>query len=126
MRLHNTFLLLGWFCVLPFTGWGQEKKPVNSAYITGNDSLLVGRFYFSQKYTSFRLRTGAQQLYYRPNTTLNVGVGATYRWLSLNIAVPAPGLNKNDDRGKTKYLDLQAHAYPRNWTIDFYGQNYRG
>ncbi len=126
--MKRNSLLTGVLLVLaliPLAGRGQSPK-ADKQYIVMYDSLLVGRFYFSQKYTSISLRSGDHRLWYRPNTTFNVGIGATYRWFSLNLAYKAPGLNNDEERGKTKYLDLQAHIYPRYWAIDFYGQNYHG
>lgn len=55
-----------------------------------------------------------------------MGVGATYRAFSLNLAYGFPFLNPDKGQGKTRYLDLQSHIYPRNWTIDFFGQFYKG
>lgn len=89
---------------------------------------LLGRFYFSQKYTRFRLpkEDGIPKLNYMPNTTLNMGVGATYKSFSLNLAYGFGFLNQDAERGKTKYLDLQSHAYSRKHAIDFFGQFYKG
>lgn len=101
---------------------------VDSNYIRTFDSLLTGRYYFSRKYTSVVLE-GAKSianLRYRPNTTLNMGVGATYRSFSLNLAYGFPFLNPDKGRGRTRYLDLQSHIYTRNWTVDFFGQFYKG
>lgn len=101
---------------------------VDSNYISTYDSLLTGRFYFSRKYTTIILEgsRSVANLRYRPNTTLNMGIGATYRAFSLNLAYGFPFLNPDKGRGRTRYLDLQSHIYPRNWTIDFFGQFYKG
>lgn len=97
-------------------------------YIKTYDSLITTRFFFSRKYTSILLQGPGKlaNLKYRPNSTLNMGVGATYRWFTLNLAYGFPFLNPERGRGKTKYLDLQSHIYTRNWTIDFFGQFYKG
>ena len=49
---------------------------------------VTTRFYFSQKYTTFTAQApgGTEDLKFRPNTTLNMGVGATYHNFSLNLA----------------------------------------
>lgn len=107
------------------TAVGQRVRP-DTAYIRLYDSLLTGRFYFSQKYTTVNFRSEDHRLKYLPNTTFNVGIGVTYRSFTLNLAYRAPVLNNDDEKGRTKYLDLQAHIYRRRWVVDFYGQNYRG
>lgn len=100
----------------------------DSTYYVTTPELITTRFYFSQKYTAFTLRApkDVQDLKYRPNTNLNVGVGASYRNLTLNLAYGFGFLNKEPEKGTTKLLDLQVHSYPKNWSIDFYGQFYKG
>lgn len=90
--------------------------------------MITGRYYFSKKYTSFDMTNLGEglSLKYKPNTTLNMGVGATYRWATLNLAYGFDFLNPNEDKGKTRYLDLQVHNYGRKIIIDLFGQFYRG
>jgi Domain of unknown function (DUF4421) len=108
----------------------QVKKEVqyDSSYFQIYPNKLTTRFYFSQKYTSFSVhqQSAANQLQYRPNTTLNMGVGATWHNFSLNLAYGFGFLNRTTERGKTKYLDLQGHFYPHKWVVDWYGQLYKG
>jgi len=114
-----------------------EAEPLNkdttktisdTSYLKTYSDQITGRFYFSRKYTS--LVIGDQQsdlkLDYRPNTSLNMGVGATYKNFTLNIAYGFPFLNPDEGKGKTRYLDLQAHMYGKKLTIDFFGQIYNG
>jgi hypothetical protein len=61
-----------------------------------------------------------------PNSTLNLGVGATYNDFTLNLAYGFDFMNRNRTQVETQYLDLQAHAYPKNWVIDLFGQFYQG
>jgi hypothetical protein len=100
----------------------------DTTYFKTYSDQITGRFYFSRKYTS--LVIGDQQsefkLDYRPNTSLNMGVGATYKNITLNIAYGFPFLNQDEGKGKTRYLDLQAHMYGKKLTIDFFGQFYNG
>lgn len=107
-----------------------QSQPIDhdtSYYISLADEIMT-RFYFSKKYTSFRMggAKDGENLAYKPNTTLNMGVGATYKALTLNLAFGFPFLNKNDEKGKTKYLDLQSHIYTRKWSYDLWGQLYKG
>jgi Domain of unknown function (DUF4421) len=89
---------------------------------------VTTRFYFSQKYTSFTVQAPGvtENLKFRPNTTLNMGIGATYHNFSLNLAYGFGFLNNDTEKGETKYLDLQTHYYPGKWSIDFFGQFYKG
>lgn len=101
---------------------------VDSSYISSYTDKLTGRFYFSQKYTSFKYydEENDLQLRYLPNTTFNLGVGATYKLATLNLAYGFGFLNPDKGQGKTKYLDLQAYFYDDNWLIDLLGQFYNG
>jgi hypothetical protein len=55
-----------------------------------------------------------------------MGVGATYNWATLNLAYGFGFLNRDEAKGKTKYLDLQTHLYGRKLIIDAFGQFYSG
>lgn len=105
------------------------KAERDTAYVKSYDNEITGRIYLSQKYTSIQVpgTSNIPSFRYRPNTTLNLGIGATYRSFSLNLAYGFPGLNGDaSERGKTKYIDLQAHLYGKKWVVDFYGQFYKG
>jgi hypothetical protein len=97
-------------------------------YYTSYDDKLTGRFYFSQKYTSFRYhnRENDIRLNYFPNTTLNMGVGATNKWATLNLAYGFGFLNPDKQKNETEYLDLQCHIYRKTVVIDLLGQFYNG
>ncbi len=100
----------------------------DSAYYTAYYNDITTRFYFSRKYTALNIRDRASNytLKYRPNTTLNMGVGATYRWATLNLAYGFGFLNPNQGKGDTQYLDLQFHRYGQKLLIDVFGQFYKG
>jgi hypothetical protein len=100
----------------------------DSTYFETYPEKLVGRFYFSKKYTNLELESKDKQnsIVYRPNTTLNMGIGATYKILTLNLAYGFGFLNPEKGKGQTEYLDLQTHLYGIKWTIDLYGQFYKG
>lgn len=99
----------------------------DSSYYVSYEDQLAARFYFSKKYTSFRYNEkDGIALTYFPNTTLNMGVGATYKSATLNLAYGFGFLNPEDGKGETKYLDLQAHFYSRKFFVDVMGQFYSG
>ncbi|MBL0342415.1 MAG: DUF4421 family protein [Bacteroidetes bacterium] len=100
----------------------------DSTYFLSYTDQITGRFYFSQKYTNLLVEDGNKKLEldYRPNTTLNMGIGASYKWFTLNIAYGFAFLNQEKEKGDTKYLDLQAHFYGDKSNIDLFGQFYNG
>lgn len=103
----------------------QDTEP-DSMYYQAFPTKLTGRYYFSRKYTGLGLSKEGNTLHYMPNSTLNMGVGVTYQNLTLNLAYGFGFINPERGRGNTDYLDLQAHAYPKNWVIDLFGQFYNG
>ena len=119
------------FCVMLFLLISLStisRAQVDTTYIASYTERLTGRFYFSQKYTAFRYYDEEDdfQLRYLPNTTFNMGIGATYKIATLNLAYGFGFLNPDRGQGKTKYLDLQAYFYGNNWLVDLLGQFYNG
>ncbi len=108
----------------------QSAQPAyDEDYYESYTDHITSRIYFSRKYTSLilRARESVDDLRYRPNTTLNFGVGATYGWFTLNLAYGFDFLNQGDKaKGTTHYLDLQSHVYTRKMSIDLFGQFYKG
>jgi hypothetical protein len=115
------FILL--FVRLPLAA--QNSGDSTAYYETYPDKLIL-RTYLSRKYTGLGLKLEYEEYWYRPNSTLNMGVGATYNDLTLNLAYGFGFLNPDKNRGESSYLDLQGRIYPKNWVIDFYGQFYNG
>ncbi|MFC5412288.1 DUF4421 domain-containing protein [Larkinella bovis] len=105
------------------------KNPVDSAYVQTFPRLLTGRVFLSQKYTAYVLSTpvaSAPSLRFRPNSSLDLGVGATFKALTLNLAHGLSFLNRDNGRGKTRDIDLQTHVYLRKWVLDGFAQFYKG
>lgn len=100
----------------------------DTPYYLSYPDMLTARYLFSKKYTALSLNAANDQsdLRYHPNTKYTMGVGATYHVLSINIVYGFGFLNPGNGKGKTKYLDLQSHLYLNKWTMDFYGQFYKG
>jgi hypothetical protein len=90
--------------------------------------MLTGRGYLSRKYNvlSFNPPAPVQSFQYRATTSLNLGIGATYHAFTLNIGVGVSKFNPDNEKGNTKYLDLQGHFYARNWNVDLLGEFYHG
>ena len=100
----------------------------DTTYIQTFPDFVTGRFYLSQKFTNLEFFDDTQNrnMYFEPNTTLNLGIGATVKGFTLNLAYGFNFLNPDEGKGKTRYLDLQSYTYTRHSVIDFYGQFYNG
>ena len=111
-----------------FMNGGTLRAQHDSTYFVSYTKLLTTRFYFSQKYTALTLKNKQDNyaIRYQPNTTLNMGVGASYKWATLNIAYGFGFLNPDENKEKTKYLDLQFHGYGKKFVLDVLSQFYKG
>jgi hypothetical protein len=103
----------------------QKVGDYDSSFYATYPNMLTARIYGSHKYTSLRLKApdSSPKFAYRPNTSMNLGIGATYGILTINLGV---GIYKNEEKGKTRSLDLQTRIYARKWIVDLYGQFYKG
>jgi hypothetical protein len=103
---------------------------VDTTYLRTFPNKLMGRAYLSRKYTNLLLeKTSAdkKRLFYDPNTSVNLGLGATWRSFTLNLAYGFSFLNQDaKEKGETVYLDLQSHIYKRELVVDLYFQLYKG
>lgn len=100
----------------------------DSSYVRDYSHQLTVRLYSNTKYNALTLVTdAATNLVYRPNNRINIGVGASYRALTLNIGFGVPFLNNDDAvRGRTKYLDAQANIHSQRWAINMFLQAFSG
>lgn len=112
---------------------GQERKlgrdAFDTAYVRDYSRILTGRIYMSTKYNTLRLGAieGARELIFRPNNRVNIGVGASYRALTLNLGVGIPLLNRDDAiRGRTHYIDAQANIHTKRWATNLFLQRFAG
>ncbi len=107
---------------------GQSVPSHDTTYFETYARQVVGRMYFSRKFTGFHVQyEGIDQPFeYEPNTTRNIGIGASYNWLTLNLAYGFGFLNPDRGEGETRYLDLQSHLYLGKFNIDLFGQFYKG
>lgn len=109
--------------------FSQEKSSgYDTNYVESYPKKMLLRMYTSQKYSNLVVKVPGVKNGYRfdPNTGLNLGLGFTYQGVTINIAGPFEFMNPNRYKGWPKYIDLQAHAYPKNFIIDFLGQFYKG
>lgn len=88
---------------------------------------LIIRAYESTKFNNFKFTYHGNKAVYKPNEHNNLGLGFTYKFLSINLGFHLPFTDR--DRGiygTTRQLDLQTHIYSPKFIIDFYGQFYKG
>jgi hypothetical protein len=132
MNLIVKIFLRAWLIIVLalnfFSLTNAQELEDESPYYVDFKSQLNLRYYFSRKYTGMTLQNKelGYDFNFMPNNTLNMGVGATYQNLTLNLAYGFGFLNPDRGRGDTWNLDLQAHAYPKKFVIDFFGQFYNG
>lgn len=121
------FILL--LVIINHSAYSQKIDMHDSNYYKTYPRSLTLRFYFSQKYANliFQSIDNSENLQYRANTKLNMGIGFTYNNLSLNGALGFGFLNNNyNEKGKSKSLDLQLHLYPTGWAGDLSLTSYKG
>ncbi|MCB0764365.1 MAG: DUF4421 domain-containing protein [Flavobacteriales bacterium] len=107
----------------------EPRKDFDTLYVRDYSHIVSGRVYGSTKINNLTLGSdeAANDLIYRPNNRINMGVGASYRALTLNIGFPVPFLNNdNDVRGKTSYLDMQANIYTKRTASNLFLQTFGG
>ncbi len=106
--------------------WQPVLAQYDSTYIESYDGYLVGRFLANRKYTTMNIASSARDysLRYRPNKTFSAGLGASYRFATLNLAFGI--LRPQENRGKTRDIDIQVHNYGRKFTADLLLQTYKG
>ena len=119
--------------VLAFPVAAQPKRAALPAMDTSlvrdySDRPAV-RLYLSSKFNSMVVRANEAftDLRYRPNGNFNMGVGASYRRLTLNIGFPIPFIN-NDDvaKGRTRFLDAQATLHTQRQATNLFLQVFKG
>ncbi len=96
----------------------KKKYLHDESYYEMYPNKLTGRIYAAKKFEDINVPSGgsAPDLKFVANHKLNLGVGVTWRNISLNAFY---GFNNSSvDRGKTKGLDLQLHLFPHKWVID--------
>ena len=104
-----------------------EKAKYDSNYILNYPEKFWLRILASQNYASLNLPSAVNghDLHYHANPKLNVGIGGSYKNISLNLTLGVGYLN-NDDIGKTKGLDFQFHCTPYKWEIDLLTSFHKG
>ena len=110
-------------------GLSYGNSGYDSSYVRDYTHILTTRVYVSSKFNSFTIEDGqtGASLQYRPNNQVNLGIGASYRSLTLNLGFGFSFLNQDvDAKGETDYFDAQANVFRPKWAINSFFQTYRG
>ncbi|MBK8340887.1 MAG: DUF4421 domain-containing protein [Flavobacteriales bacterium] len=105
-----------------------NPQAFDTAYVADYSHLLSLRIYSSTKYNALTIASrSATDLVHRPNNRINIGIGASYRSLTLNIGFGIPFVNNDEAvRGKTQYLDAQANVHTQRWAANLFLQIFGG
>jgi len=101
----------------------------DTIYIRSYKEIFTLRLLTSNKKSEFDVteETKGNTIEYEPNSSLNLGVGFTYKWFGLNLAFNFPFINNDDEiYGKTQRLDLQTSIFSRKYAVDLFLQYYKG
>ncbi|HMC96223.1 MAG TPA: DUF4421 domain-containing protein [Flavobacteriales bacterium] len=106
----------------------RTLQTFDTAYVRDYSHQLTMRLYSSTKYNAFFIASNSfNDLAYRPNNRINLGIGASYHSLTLNLGFGVPFLNGDDAvRGKTRYLDAQANIHTQRWATNLFLQVFGG
>ena len=88
---------------------------------------LIVRVYECSRFNSIKFVDGQDKLIYKPNHHNDLGLGLTYKIISINYEFYVPFLGQNNDKyGATHSFDLQTYVYFHKFVVDLYTQVYRG
>ena len=101
----------------------RDKAYVKDFYKTH----IIVRLYESSRFNDYKLSDGSYKLIYKPNHHNDIGLGFTYKVISVNFEFYIPPLGQNNSLyGVTHSFDLQTYVYIKKFIIDFYSQFYDG
>lgn len=133
-HVHTVIFFLGMLTLLcgsanaQFFDESQQVK-YDTNYIKVYKDELTTRFYVSRKQNGLSVSEKLLQpgLKYKTNDNLLLGLGYTYSFLTINLGVKMPFINKDDEvYGESKYLNLSLQTLFRKYLFDFYFQWTRG
>jgi hypothetical protein len=98
----------------------------DSAYVESYRGYLMPRILLHRKTTGINYHNDEKgySLRYQPNKTLNLGLGITYKFITLKASVGI--LEPHPQRGDTRDFDFQFHSYGRRFMTDLLLQLYKG
>ena len=78
-----------------------------------------------QKFTALTYEVDKEEIDYRPNSPVGIGVSVNYKNFSLS-AGKTFSFMRDKKKGKTELLDFQYHYYGKKFIADVFFQNYTG
>ncbi|UAY56169.1 DUF4421 domain-containing protein [Arachidicoccus terrestris] len=104
---------------------GRSHDQRDSSYILDYGNDITGRMYYTRENTGLTFRSSGQPSFdYKPNNSKGLGLGLSYRYLTLNLSFRLLGTDKQ--KGKTNSLSLQTSLYKQQWVYDFVYQHFKG
>ena len=107
----------------------RAQHALDTMYVRDLSSRPTIRLYVSTKFNSLVIRADDPytDLRYQPNGHYNIGVGMSYRRLTLNIGLPIPFVPSDvAEKGRTKYLDAQATLHTNKQSSNLFLQVFKG
>jgi len=100
----------------------------DSSYYETHNDVFHGRLTLIQKYNALHYKNTIEDKSnkYFPHTFPGLGVGFTYDWMTINFSYGFRFNGNEQEKGKTKYLDIQLHSYGKKFNIDVFAQTYKG
>ena len=101
----------------------------DSNYVKLLSSQPALRVYTTYKSQGFRFinPNNGSEVVYRPNSTMGLGIGLTYRWFGLDLGIGLPASkDKEATFGSTQRLELVTSLYALRTIIDIQLQLYKG
>ncbi len=112
-------------CLIALNCFSVQAQHDTTYYVSYADQVTT-RLFLSQKYTALRFSDKTYTIDYFPNSKINLGVGVSYKWATINVAYGIGYLFPGAGKGKTETLDLQFHSYGERFNFDLVGQWYSG
>ncbi len=107
----------------------RAQRALDSLYVRDFSNRPTIRLYVSSKFNSMVVRSAAgfTDIRFRPNGNYNMGLGVSYRRLTLNIGFPMPFLNNDaSEKGRTRFLDAQATLHTNRQSSNLFLQVFKG
>lgn len=113
----------------------DEEIDIDTSYIVSYRDIFTPRIVLLGKRNQFTLTNNfpdslnisKNELTFKTNSPMNLGLGFTYKWIGINLAFNLGFLNGDKEKyGKTKRFDLSTHLYARKFVVDLGYQWYKG
>ena len=119
--MKKTFLsLFTLFFFCHFVSAQLDKPIQDTDYYKSYKGTIIGRVFLLRKYEQMQLQapSGLPKMTYHANTSLSLGLGITYRAITLNISKGLDFLKSDTRKGHTQFNDFQLRVYQRKWLVD--------